>query len=77
YLVEAVTGEDGQQAEKLTKIVSHADLNDEGQTVSVKPWIPSTGETGDSTGSVLAGLIAICLGGVIAFIVIKKKKDNE
>ena len=77
YLVEVVTGEDGQPAEKLTKIVSHADLNDEGQTVSVKPWIPSTGETGDSTGSVLAGLIAICLGGVIAFIVIKKKKDNE
>ncbi|MCR5059159.1 MAG: VaFE repeat-containing surface-anchored protein [Clostridiales bacterium] len=77
YLVEVVTGEDGQPAEKLTKIVSHADLNDEGQTVSVKLWIPSTGETGDSTGSVLAGLIAICLGGVIAFIVIKKKKDNE
>ncbi len=77
YLVEAVIGEDGHPVEKLTKIVSHADLNDEGQTVSVKPWIPSTGETGDSTGSVLAGLIAICLGGVIAFRVIKKKKDNE
>ena len=76
YFIKVVTAVDGQSVEKKILLTSHEDLSDEGQTVTVKPWLPKTGEE-DSTGNILIGLIAICVGGAIAFVVIKKKKDNE
>ena len=75
YLVEEKT-ENDKTEERLIKIGEHADVNDEGQTVSVRPWIPSTGETSSSGKSILAGILAICIGGAVAFVVIKKKKDE-
>ena len=75
YLVETIN-ENGKVEERIIKIGSHADVNDKGQTVSVKPWIPSTGETSGSGKSIAIGIFAICIGGAIAFVVIKKKKDE-
>ncbi|MBR3032213.1 MAG: VaFE repeat-containing surface-anchored protein [Clostridiales bacterium] len=75
YLVEVVRSEDGQGVEKKILLTTHEDLTDKGQTVTVKPWLPKTGEE-DATGNILIGLIAICMGGAIAFVVIKKKKDE-
>ena len=77
YLIMPAIGENGEQVDHSILIASHEDLNDEGQTVVVteKPKVPKTGET-DSTGNILIGLIAICVGGAIAFVVIKKKNDD-
>ena len=77
YLINPAICENGEQVDQSILIASHEDLNDEGQTVIVteKPKVPKTGET-DSTGNILIGLIAICIGGVIAFVVIKKKNDD-
>ena len=73
YLVE--TGEN--DSENLTLITTHEDLTDEGQTVTVieKPKVPKTGDTGSSK-NLLLGLASVAIGGAIAFLVIKKKKDK-
>ena len=76
YLIEVTTDENGNASEKSILLTVHEDLTYEGQTVTVKPWLPKTGEE-DSTGNILIGLIAICLGGAIAFVVIKKKKNDD
>ena len=76
YLIEVTTDENGNASEKSILLTVHEDLTDEDQTVTVKPWLPKTGEE-DSTGNILIGLIAICLGGAIAFVVIKKKKNDD
>ncbi len=75
YLIEVTTDDSGNASERSILLTTHEDLSDEGQTVTVKPWLPKTGEE-DSTGNILIGLIAICVGGAIAFVVIKKKKDE-
>jgi|GEM_PF-2985865 len=75
YLIEVTTDDNGNASERSILLTTHEDLSDEGQTVTVKPWLPKTGEE-DSTGNILIGLIAICVGGAIAFVVIKKKKDE-
>lgn len=76
YLIEVTTDENGNASERSILLTVHEDLTDEGQTVTVKPWLPKTGEE-DSTGNILIGLIAICVGGAIAFVVIKKKKNDD
>ena len=65
------------ESEKLTLITTHEDLTDEGQTVTVieKPKVPKTGDTGSSK-NLLLGLASVAVGGAIAFLVIKKKKDK-
>ena len=73
YLVE--TGENDSENQIL--ITTHEDLTDEGQTVTVieKPKVPKTGDTGSSK-NLLLGLASVAVGGAIAFLVIKKKKDK-
>jgi len=66
------------------EIATHADLEDEGQTVTVKvPETPktSTPKTGDDRNyGVIFGLCAAALGGVLAGVVLKiksRKEDDE
>lgn len=62
------------------EIAVHADINDEGQTVTVKAPKPKTPKTGDDRNfGFVFGLGAVALGGIIstAIILIKKRKDDE
>ena len=64
-------------------IAIHADINDEGQTVTFPtptpstppPYIPSTGE-GTSLSQIL-GIVAVVLGGGISAIILFKRKEKE
>ena len=62
------------------EIAVHADINDEGQTVTIKAPKPKTPKTGDDRNfGFVFGLGAVALGGIIstAIILIKKRKDDE
>lgn len=62
------------------EIAVHADIEDEGQTVTVIPPAPPVPQTGDESNlGFWIGLGAIALGGLISVAVIyfKKKKDED
>lgn len=62
------------------EIAVHADIDDEGQTVTIIPPAPSVPQTGDESNlGFWIGLGAIALGGLVSAVVIylKKKKDED
>ncbi len=62
------------------EIAVHADIDDEGQTVTIIPPAPPVPQTGDESNlGFWIGLGAIALGGLISVAVIyfKKKKDDD
>lgn len=62
------------------EIATHADIKDEGQTVTVKIPAPKTPKTGDERNyGVWIGLGAIALGGVFSALIlkIKSRKDDD
>lgn len=62
------------------EIAAHANIDDEGQTVTIIPPAPPVPQTGDeSNPGFWIGLGAIALGGLISVAVIyfKKKKDDD
>ena len=63
-----------------TEIAAHADLKDEGQTVTLIPPKPDIPQTGDNSNlGFWIGLGSVALGGVIACIIMycKRKKDED
>lgn len=61
------------------EIATHADIKDEGQTVTFKIPAPNTPKTGDERNyGVWIGLGAIALGGVLSMVILKiRTKKNE
>ena len=66
------------------ELTAHADINDDGQTVTVKPYIPHNPKTGDerNINRVLgvAGASFVGIAGCVYFFIKRKKKrgtDNE
>lgn len=62
------------------EIAAHADIDDEGQTVTIIPPAPPVPQTGDESNlGFWIGLGAIALGGLISALIIylKKKKDDD
>lgn len=66
------------------ELTAHADINDDGQTVTVKPYIPHNPKTGDdrNINRVLgiAGASLVGIAGCVYFFIKRKKKggtDNE
>lgn len=62
------------------EIAAHADIEDEGQTVTITPPAPEVPQTGDDSNlGFWIGLGAIAIGGLIAcaIIFIKSKKDDD
>ena len=62
------------------EIATHADIKDEGQTVTVKIPAPKTPKTGDERNyGVWIGLGAIALGGAFSALIlkIKSRKDED
>lgn len=62
------------------EIAVHADIDDEGQTVTLIPPAPPVPQTGDESNlGFWIGLGAIALGGLISALIIylKKKKDDD
>ena len=63
-----------------TEIAAHADIKDDGQTVTLIPPKPDNPQTGDNSNlGFWIGLGAVALGGVIACAVMyfKRKKDED
>lgn len=95
--VEVTFTFDGSAIKKDTKLVvfetlycngveltAHADINDDGQTVTIKPYIPHNPKTGDerNINRVLgiAGASLVGIAGCVYFFIKRKKKggiDNE
>ena len=95
--VEVTFTFDGSAIKKDTKLVvfetlyrdgveltAHADINDDGQTVTVKPYIPHNPKTGDDRNIYrvlgVAGASLVGIAGCVYFFIKKKKKrgaDNE
>ncbi len=66
------------------ELTAHADINDDGQTVTIKPYIPHNPKTGDerNINRVLgvAGASLVGIAGCVYFFIKRKKKrgtDNE
>ena len=66
------------------KLTAHADINDDGQTVTVKPYIPHNPKTGDDRNINrilgIAGASLVGIAGCVYFFIKRKKKrgaDNE
>ena len=62
------------------EIAAHADIEDEGQTVTITPPAPEVPQTGDDSNlGFWIGLGAIAIGGLMAcaIIFIKSKKDDD
>lgn len=60
------------------ELTAHADIKDQGQTVTVKRPIPEIPQTGDhSMRGFFIGIGAVALGGLISLVVIKKKRDED
>ncbi len=62
------------------EIAVHADIEDEGQTVTLLPPPPDNPQTGDNSNlGFWIGLGAVALGGLVATIImgIKRKKDDD
>lgn len=62
-----------------TKIAVHADIEDEGQTVTIHPQPePEKPQTGDNSNlGFYIGLASVAVGCLIAFLIIKFKKKDE
>lgn len=62
------------------KLTAHADIDDKGQTVTVKPYIPHNPKTGDDRNiGAWIGLGGVGLGAAVAVLVLKLKmrKDED
>ena len=62
------------------EIAAHADIEDDGQTVTLLPPPPDNPQTGDNSNlGFWIGLGAVALGGLVATIIIgiKRKKDDD
>lgn len=62
------------------ELAAHADIEDDGQTVTLTPPAPPVPQTGDNSNlGFWIGLGAVALGGVIACIIMycKRKKDED
>lgn len=91
--VEVTFTFDGSAIKKDTKLVvfetlyrdgveltAHADINDDGQTVTIKPYIPHNPKTGDERNiGTWIGLGGVGLGAAVAILVLKLKmrKDED
>ena len=91
--VEVTFTFDGSAIKKDTKLVvfetlyrdgveltTHADINDDGQTVTIKPYIPHNPKTGDERNiGTWIGLGGVGLGAAVAILVLKLKmrKDED
>lgn len=61
-----------------TELAAHADIEDEGQTVTITVPVPETPDTGDNRNyGVWIGLAAIALGAVVSALVLKIKAKKE
>lgn len=63
-----------------TEIAAHADIKDDGQTVTLIPPTPGNPQTGDNSNlGFWIGLGAVALGGLVAVIIIrvKSRKDED
>lgn len=62
------------------ELTAHADINDDGQTVTIKPYIPHNPKTGDERNiGTWIGLGGVGLGAAVAVLVLKLKmrKDED
>ena len=62
------------------ELTTHADINDDGQTVTIKPYIPHNPKTGDEMNiGTWIGLGGVGLGAAVAILVLKLKmrKDED
>lgn len=62
------------------ELTVHADINDEGQTITIKPYIPHNPKTGDDRNiGTWIGLGGVGLGAAVAVLVLKLKmrKDED
>ena len=62
------------------ELTAHADINDDGQTVTIKPYIPHNPKTGDDRNiGIWIGLGGVGLGAAVAALVLKLKmrKDED
>ena len=62
------------------ELTAHADINDDGQTVTIKPYIPHNPKTGDERNiGTWIGLGGVGLGAAVAVLVLKlkMKKDED
>ena len=62
------------------ELTAHADINDDGQTVTIKPYIPHNPKTGDDRNiGAWIGLGGVGLGAAVAVLVLKLKmrKDED
>lgn len=66
------------------ELTAHADINDDGQTVTIKPYIPHNPKTGDERNINrilgIAGASLVGIAGCVYFFIKRKKKggtDNE
>ena len=62
------------------ELTAHADINDDGQTVTIKPYIPHNPKTGDDRNiGTWIGLGGVGLGAAVAILVLKLKmrKDED
>lgn len=61
-----------------TELAAHADIDDEGQTVTITVPVPETPDTGDKRNyGVWIGLAAIALGAAVSALVLKIKAKKE
>lgn len=61
-----------------TELTTHADIEDEGQTVTITVPVPETPDTGDNRNyGVWIGLAAIALGAAVSALVLKIKANKE
>ena len=89
--VEVTFTFDGSAIKKDTKLVvfetlyrdgveltTHADINDDGQTVTIKPYIPHNPKTGDERNiGTWIGLGGVGLGAAVAILVLKLKMRKD
>lgn len=66
------------------ELIAHADIDDKGQTVTIKPYIPHNPKTGDDRNINrilgIAGASLVGIAGCVYFFIKRKKKggtDNE
>ena len=62
------------------ELTAHADINDDGQTVTIKPYISHNPKTGDERNvGTWIGLGGVGLGAAVAVLVLKlkMKKDED